>query len=359
MQRLRHLCSCFPGQFLSTILIALCCLCFNPAAHGSVAVLVGEPFGNFGTMMPVGHTAIYIDHLCADGPLKLRACHPGEAQGVVVARYHQLGQYDWLASPVMEFLYATDDPARVLSYATIDNSWALRQVYRKRYLEAIVPDGTEYDKATDEWWESAGTAYTRRIWGYQLATTAEQDRRFMNIMNERPNAHDYRLNNNNCADFAANMMNLYFPGSVRRDRTADFGWMTPKNVARCVEAYGHAHPELKLKAFEVPQVQGSLRRSRPVRGAAEAGLTTKRYLATLLVIQPEVPVVCAILYLKHGRWKIGKGAEPVSAEAFVHTDGLQPSTFEAVIGKSPTAAAVPSGVPGVNALSETSLAQNP
>ena len=125
------------------------------------------------------------------------------------------------------------------------------------------------------------------------------------------------------------MMNIYFPGSVRRDHTADFGWMTPKNVARCVEAYGKGHPELDLKVFEVPQVPGSLRRSRPVRGAAEAGLTTKRYLATLLVIQPEVPAVCLILYLKHGRWQIGKGAEVETAESFVHTDGLQPSALEA------------------------------
>jgi hypothetical protein len=329
MLGLRHWGFGFWSRSAIKTLLVTACLFYAHNARASVAVLVGEPFGNFGTMMPVGHTAIYLDHLCADGPLKLRACRPGEPEGVVVARYHQLGQYDWLASPVMEFLYATDDPAKVLSYANLDNSWDLREIYRRRYLEKIVPDGAEYDKATDEWWESAGTAYTRRIWGYQLATTPEQDRRFMNIMNERANVHAYRLKNNNCADFAADIMNIYFPGSVRRDHTADFGWMTPKNVARCVEAYGKGHPELDLKVFEVPQVPGSLRRSRPVRGAAEAGLTTKRYLATLLVIQPEVPAVCLILYLKHGRWQIGKGAEVETAESFVHTDGLQPSALEA------------------------------
>jgi len=329
MLRLRQLGFGFWVRFAVAIFLAVSCVFSAPQAYASVAVLVGEPFGNFGTMMPVGHTAIYIDHLCADGPLKLRTCRPGEPEGVVVARYHQLGQYDWLASPVMEFLYATDDPSKVLSYATIDNSWDLREIYRRRYLERIVPDGAEYDNATNEWWESAGTAYTRRIWGYQLATTPEQDRRFMNIMNERSNHHAYRLKNSNCADFAADMMNIYFPGSVRRDHIADFGWMTPKTVARCVQAYGLAHPELDLRVFEVPQVPGSLRRSRPVRFATEAGLTTKRYLATLLVIQPEVPAVCLVLYLKHGRWQIGKGAEVMDAEAFVHTDGLQPNTVEA------------------------------
>lgn len=279
-------------------------------------MLIGEPFGNFGTMMPVGHTAVYLDRVCADGPLKLRMCHPGEPQGVVVARYHQIGALDWLASPVMEFLYATDKPEEVLKYATIDNSWELRQVYRRKYLLDIVPDGTEYDKATDEWWESAGTAYTRRLWGYQLDSTVEQDQRFVEIMNQRPNRHAYKLSNNNCADFAAQMVNLYYPGSVRRDKVADYGWMTPKEVARCVQAYGEGHPELHFRVLEIPQVPGSLRRSRPVRGAAEAGLKTKRYLLTLLVIQPEVPLVSWIMYLDRGRWQIGRNAEPVEPEFF-------------------------------------------
>ena len=135
------------------VLLFVAVTCLRPAS-ASVTVLVGEPFGSFGTMMPVGHTAVFLDHLCADGPLKLRACHPGEPEGVVIARYHQLGQYDFLVSPVMEFLYAAERPEDVLAYATLDNSWELRQIYRRKYLAQIVPDGHEYDKATDEWWES-------------------------------------------------------------------------------------------------------------------------------------------------------------------------------------------------------------
>ncbi len=310
------------GRVLAAVLLSWVCA----SAHAAITVLVGEPFGNFGTMMPVGHTAIYLDRVCADGPLKLRMCRPGEPQGVVIARYHQIGHLDWLASPVMEFLYATERPEDVLAYATIDNSWDLREIYRRKYLRQIIPDGTEYDKATNEWWESAGTAYTRRIWGYQLATTREQDERFVEYMNERSNVHAYRLKNNNCADFAANMVNLYFPGAVKRDKVADYGWMTPKNVARCVEAYGQAHPELDFRVFEIPQVAGSLRRSRPVRGAAEAGLKTKRYLFTLLLIQPEVPIVSEILYLKHGRWQIGRGAEIVGPKDFYDPGPASPGS---------------------------------
>ena len=309
-----RVCSIVGCLFAATFGLFAC----TPVAQASMTVLVGEPFGSFGTMMPVGHTAIYLDHLCADGPLKLRACHAGEQQGVVIARYHQIGRYDWLASPVMQFLYATDHSEDVLKYATIDTAWDLREVYRQKYLEAIVPDGTEYDKVTDEWWESAGVAYTRRLWGYQLDTTPQQDAAFMDRMNDRPNVHAYRLKNSNCADFAADMVNLYFPGSVHRDKVADFGWMTPKQVARCVERYGQAHPELELKVIDIPQVPGAMVRSRPVRGAAEAGLKTKRYLFTLIAIQPEVPIGCAILYLDRGRWQIGQNAEPVRPREFEH-----------------------------------------
>ncbi len=291
-------------------------LCSVPA-RGSLTLLVGEPFGSFGTMMPVGHTAIYLDHLCADGPLKLRECHTDEPQGVVIARYHRIGQTDWIASPVMQFLYATDRAEDVPKYMTPELAWEMRETYRGRYMEAIVPDGTEKDQATDEWWETAGVAYNRRVWGYQVNTTRDQDLAFMKTMNADANHHLYHLRKTNCANFAADMVNLYFPGTVTRgDHVADFGLMTPKHVARSLYEYGKAHPELQLRAIEVPQVPGSLRRSRPVRGAAESLLTTKRYLFTLIAIQPEVPVGLMALYLAHGRWSMDQHAERMGPQTF-------------------------------------------
>ncbi len=288
-------------------------------ADAAVMVLVGEPFGSFGAMMPVGHSAIYLDHICADGPLHLRMCHADEPQGVVIARYHRVGKLDWIASPVMEFLYATQRPEDIPAYVTPEIAWSMRQKYRQRYLLDIVPDGTEKDKDTTEWWESAGVAFNRKLWGYELKTTREQDERFIAVMNERRNVHDYHLRTANCANFAADMVNLYFPGAVHADKVADFGLMTPKQVARAVAVYGQAHPEAGLRIVEIPQVPGSLRRSRPVWGTAESGLKTKRYLVPLLVIQPEVIAACGVVYLAHGRWKLGDRAEPVAPEAWLQT----------------------------------------
>ena len=325
-------------------------------AHASLSVFVGEPFGSFGTMMPLGHTAIYLDHVCADGPLHVRSCQPGET-GVVLARYHAIGPFDWLASPVTEFLFAlppASEPAEdhVLTtaqvstsvgssslnktgsappaFATPDLVWQLREQYRQRFLRAIVPDGQQGVEFGDgrsmgaghleEWWESAGMAYNRRVWAYQVATTPEQDARLIAFLNASENHHLYHLKKTNCADFAAQLVNVAFPIAnaddprnhahlaAHNDRIADFGLMTPKEVARSLFDYADLHPELHPRLWEIPQIPGSLQRSRKVRGAAESGLKTKRYLLPLLVLQPEVPAYLAIIYLWHGRWIAGAGA---------------------------------------------------
>jgi hypothetical protein len=292
-----------------------------PPMRASLTVLVGEPFGSFGTMMPLGHTAIYLDRVCADGPLHVRMCEAGEQPGVVLARYHAIGPYDWLAVPVTEFLYATERVEDVPRYATPEVVWELRERYRQEYLRSIVPDGTQGVERGDgrsmgagnleEWWESAGMAYNRRIWAYQVTTTPAQDERLVEMMNISENRHLYHLRKTNCADFAAQLVNLYFPGAVHLDRIADFGFMTPKQVVRSLSQYVSTRPELGLKVWRIPQVPGSLRRSRPVRGAAEAALKTKRYLFTLIAVQPEVPAALSIMYLWHGRWKVGAEAKPM------------------------------------------------
>jgi hypothetical protein len=161
--------------------------------YAALTVLVGEPFGRYGTMMPLGHTAVYLDRVCADGPLHVRMCRAGEQPGVVLARYHAIGPYDWLAVPVMEFLYATERVEDVPRYATPELVWELRERYRQQELRSIVPDGTqgvEHGNGRsmgagnlEEWRESVGMAYNRRIWAYQVTTTPAQDERLVEMMN--------------------------------------------------------------------------------------------------------------------------------------------------------------------------------
>jgi hypothetical protein len=281
-------------------------------AHASLTVLIGEPYGSFGTMLPVGHAAIYLDHVCADTPIQLRLCRPDEPMGVVLSRYHHLGRYDWVASPVMEYLYSVERADQVPQFVTRQIEDDLREQFRMAYLRPIVPDEIARNKQENEWYETSGAAFDRKHWGYQADTTIEQDERLISTFNDRPNLRLYHVRTANCAGFVAGIVNLYFPGTVRANKVADWGIVTPKQVARSMLAFGKKHPEEHLRLIEVPQLPGSLRRSRPVQGISELFLKTKRYCAALVVIQPAAVVADLVLYAKSGRFRIGVAAEPVA-----------------------------------------------
>ena len=87
------------------------------AAHASVTLLLEEPYGHFGGMNPTGHAAIYLSHVCAATPVSLRPCREGE-QGVVISRYHRISGFDWIAIPLLPYLYAVDRPEQTVFCTT-------------------------------------------------------------------------------------------------------------------------------------------------------------------------------------------------------------------------------------------------
>jgi len=269
--------------------------------------------------MPVGHAGIYMDRVCADTPVHLRLCRPDE-MGVVLSRYHRVADIDWLAIPIIPFLYGVDHPEDVPQFMTLRREADIREQYRLAHLRAIIPDGKNGGPARKgEWVETIGVTYDRRVWGYRIETTAEQDQRLIDALNSRPNRRAYKLRTANCANFAADIVNILYPGLVRENRIADFGLMTPKQVARSIVAYGEAHPEASLTTINIPQIPGTLRRSRPPWGVAESGLKSKRYLFTLLLIQPEVILSCSLVYLGNGRWDPGAGATEISPASWLES----------------------------------------
>ncbi len=281
-----------------------------------MALIVGEPFGNFGTMMPQGHTSIYLEDACVETPVRLRPCHPGEL-GAVISRYHDLRHpdLDWLAFPLPVFLYGTQDLAHVPDYMTPAGEAALREQYWQSNLTAYIP-GRTWDHgevsppAYGDWEEGIGSAFDRRLLVYSFDTTSEQDATALGWLNDRPNHRTYTLGRHNCADFVADVLRIALPPEViHRNVPADFDMTTPKTLAREVDDYGRAHPELHLQVYEVPQIPGTLRRSRPLRGAAETFVKTKRYVAVLAVLQPELLLADWLLYETRGRWHPGHDAQ--------------------------------------------------
>jgi hypothetical protein len=289
-----------------TIGITALLLC-GARAYGSVALLMEEPYGDFGAFNPTGHAAMYLNHVCAETPTQLRMCRNGE-YGVVISRYHKMNGYDWIAVPLIPYLYGVNTIDEIP--ATVDKTEvaALRDTYRRAHLLVLAPD-TKKGKAPDgEWTQLVGSSYDRTIHGFEVESTPEQDERFVAYVNDRKNVGHFNLFFHNCADFSRVVLDIYFPHAIHRNFFADAGLMTPKQVARSLVKYGKEHPEVKMTAFVIPQVQSNMPRSHGVDGVAESLVKSKKYLIPLVVLNPQVTGGIVVAYLVDGRLQLPKDA---------------------------------------------------
>lgn len=295
-------------------------------AHASVALLMEEPYGAFGAINPTGHAAIYLNRVCAESPTSLRPCHEGE-YGVVISRYHKINGYDWIAVPLVGYLYAVDDPSEIP--ATVDRAQvaALQDAYRREHLMDLAPNGKDDKAPKGEWTQLVGESYIRTMHGFQVDSTEEQDQRFIAIFNDRKNVGHFNLLFNNCADFSRKVLDIYIPHAVHRNFIADVGLMTPKQVARSVVSYGQKYPDVHMTAFVIPQVPGSIPRSHAVHGVAESLLKSKKYLIPLTIFAPAVTGGVVVAYLVDGRLKIPKDTPvfDIGEQKTTELDGIAPT----------------------------------
>jgi hypothetical protein len=307
-------------------------------ALADAALLMEEPYAQFGAFNPTGHAAIYLNHVCAETPTRLRPCRPGEP-GAVISRYHKIDGYDWLAIPLVPYLYAVERVEDVPATADAELEASLRDRYRRNHLMAIAPDiasGKKEGEAPDgEWTQLIGASYDRRIYGFQIQTTEDEDRQFMNKYNDSRNDGHFNLLFHNCADFSRTLLNVYYPHSIHRNFFVDLGITTPKQVARSLTKYADRHPELTFATFMIPQVPGNIKRSHPIDGVLESVVKSKKYVLPLAVITPEVTAGLVVAYLTDGRFHAPKDApvqiipgEPTTrtADALPATPETQPGT---------------------------------
>jgi hypothetical protein len=288
------------------------------SAWADASLLLEEPFGNFGAMNPTGHAAIYLNDVCAETPTRLRPCREGEV-GVVLSRYHRIDGYDWLAIPLIPYLYAVDDPEQIPTTATARLELKLRDTYRRNHLAALVPDDPEHEIPGGEWIELVGASYDRRIYGFTVATTEEQDEALMDRFNDRRNISHFNLLFNNCANFSEKVLNFYYPHSIHRNFIADAGVMTPKQAAKSLVKYSRKHPDADLRTFVIPQVPGTIPRSKRVDGVVESLVKSKKYVVPLAALHPFVAGTLIAAYLGDGRFK----PDP-HAEVFNPAEAMEP-----------------------------------
>jgi hypothetical protein len=276
-------------------------------AHASVALLMEEPYGHFGAMNPTGHSAVYLNHVCAASPTELRLCQPGES-GVVISRYHKIDGLDWIAIPLIPYLYAVEDVGQVPQSVDQAQVNALRDAYRRKHLLDLAMNGRHGATPKGEWTQLVGESYDRTIHGFEVTSTAQQDERFIALFNDRNNTGHFNILFHNCADFSRVVMDIYLPDAIHRSVVADVGITTPKQVARSLVQYGNKHPELEMSAFVVPQVPGTIKRSKPVKGVAESLMKKKRYVIPMAILTPELTGGLVVAYMAKGRMELPKNA---------------------------------------------------
>jgi hypothetical protein len=284
-------------------------------ARADVALFLEEPYGHFGGMNPTGHASIYLSRVCAATPLSLRRCAPGEA-GVVISRYHRIEHYDWIAIPLVAYLYAVDRPEDAPREVAPEDVAELRDDYRRRFLESVAPDDPDGATPKGDWTQLVGASYDRAIYGFEVETSEAQDDELIAAFNDSANRNHFNLFFHNCADFSRNVIDFYYPKMVRRNFSGDVGIMTPKQAAKCMVKYEKKHPEIGFTSFTIPQVEGTVPRSGAVRGVLESLVKSKRYvlsLAPLTILQPYVGGGLAYAWLSGGHFdprKVAVDEEP-------------------------------------------------
>jgi hypothetical protein len=312
--------------------------------HAQAALLMEEPYGFFGSVNPTGHNAVYFENICAETPVKLRRCQAGEL-GVVISRYQGINDYDWVAIPLVPYLYSVEYATDVSARANRETVQKLRSRYREAHLLSLGGDLQPGSFTHGGWTELIGVSYERRIYAFRFMTTEKQDDAFIAMMNESPNISHFHLLFNNCSDFARVMLNFYFPGTFARTVFPDAGMTTPKHLAYTLEHYARKHPETQLTIFVIPQIPGYRRHSRSNKGIAESFSTTG-YAIPIALVNPYLAGGLFVDYLVRGRYHIIPKDPPVLAP-----DNLFALTAQGRTAENPVSAGaqVPSAAAGGSA----------
>jgi hypothetical protein len=284
-------------RVLGTLVVAVSLT--SAFAHASATFLLEEPYGKLGFFTATGHAAIYLSGVCAETPIRLRSCTAGES-GVVLSRYDGVGGYDWLAIPLIPYLYAVERPEDVPLFSDAKLTLFLRDRYRRRYLEAVAPDAKNGETPGGNWYELVGSSYDRTIYGFEIATTPEQDLALIRKLNSSPNESHFHLVSRNCADFAKDILNFYFPKSLHRSLVADIGVTTPKQMAKMLTKYSAGRPELQFSRIVIAQVPGTMPRSTAVHGVVESFFKAKKYIVPSVILSPIFAGCVAAVYVGTG-----------------------------------------------------------
>lgn len=291
---------------MKTGLLTLVLLLIPAVAQADVSMIVLESVGVAGEFTGSGHTAVYLSNICADGPVKLRLCNPGES-GVVISAYPKFSDQitqEWMAVPFIPYLYGVEDPRQIPIYANGKVRRLLRENYRQQHLLPYVQENSDGTMPNGSWQTMLTMAFNRDIYSFTVKTTSEEDAKFLDRFNAMNWEGKFSVFSRNCADFTRKVINTYFPGATRRDVINDFGITTPKALAKSFTRYASSRPERLFHVTKYPQIVGPIWRSDDNKNFTEKAITSKKYVVPSLVFYPPVFGAMAGAYLLTGRYSV-------------------------------------------------------
>jgi hypothetical protein len=317
--------------------------------RAQAALLLQDADGIAEVLSPMGHESVYFARICAASPTKLRRCEPGEL-GAVISRHSRIGGYDWLAMPVIPYLYSVEDPSQVPEHVNRASVQSLRLAYHDAHLKVLgnVQEGGGVHRG---WNQLVGAAYERRIWAFRFETTEAQDDAFIAKMNAEENRSHFSIFFRNCADFSGDVLDFYFPHAFKRHIVPDGGLVTPRQIAYELVEYGHKHPEIALTVMQIPLIPGMHHSSRVGKSAAESFVVTG-YIVPIAVLSPYAAGAIVADLLVWGRYPLKLGdAKVLGPETMVELGSgsggdTSASAKEDRAGAWGEAAAIPSAIYG-------------
>jgi len=291
---------------LITIAAVLCIwVCCAAPTRADVGIVLNESLDtSVARVTGSGHSAVYLSRICPASPVKLRLCGPHE-QGSIMSNYTTLGEdepFEWNVVPLSVFVYGVEDPRNRPLFA----SWNIKGALESSYRETILRDYCEGQKCQTshdaEWREMVGADSERTLYILVVSTTVEQDKALIDKFNNAPNVNHFNGMRRNCADFAKDVINTYFPHAAHRNAVNDFGMTSPKGVARSFANYAHKEPESDYHVMHFAQLPGTTKRSTECREGTEQLYRSKKLLVPMAFFAwHELPVAVGS-YMLTGRF---------------------------------------------------------
>jgi len=196
------------------IILPLACLLFQlsaaPRASADVGVVLNESLDeDFDRISSTGHSAIYFSRICAESPVKLRLCRPGEL-GSIMSNYVNIGEdraYEWNIVPLNIYLYGVEDPRNRPLLASYKLKHLLEDHYRQKYLSDYCTTESCTISPKSEWREMVAATMIRGVYVFTVSTTVEQDQRLIAKFNSSANENHFNGVRRNCADFTKHIIN--------------------------------------------------------------------------------------------------------------------------------------------------------